>query len=616
MAILGVILLALLAISLFSRGGSKPQIPYTKLETLIEQGKVADVELRGHELSGRFTAAQKLSPERPAAETFQSRIPDFGDTGILGLLKKHNVPVNVVNAQGNGWTGLLGLLPWILIIGAWIWMSRRSIQQMTSMSGGGLGQLAQSRMKRAKPEASHTRFGDIAGQDAVKRDIVELVEFLKHPQRYEKLGADVPHGMLLYGPPGTGKTLMARALAGEAGVPFFHVSGSEFIEMVVGIGASRVRKTFDEAKKHQPSILFIDEIDAIGRRRGAGMGGGHDEREQTLNQILSEMDGFSEKQAVIVVAATNRPDVLDPALLRPGRFDRRLALELPDRPAREAILRIHTRDVPLAENVDLAVIAAGTPGFSGADIKNLVNEAAMLAARDSAEHVDGRYFDEARDKIMMGPSRPLTLQEDERHRIAVHESGHTAVAYFLPRADPLLKVTIIPRGRALGITEQMPEAERYISDEEYLRDRLAVMLAGRASEQAFLGTISSGADDDIQTATRLARAMVSRWGMSAEVGPIDLRISDDHPFLGLDITRERQFSERTAYEVDQAVKKLMSEAANRAIKLIQGHRSGIEALVTALEENEVLDADQIGRCLGRRDNDNVALAPAAAAAGG
>ncbi|HZD26440.1 MAG TPA: ATP-dependent zinc metalloprotease FtsH [Alphaproteobacteria bacterium] len=597
--IISALLVMVVAASLFFNKDRVPNIPYTRLETLIDQGRVAEVQVRGHELTGKFSQPQDIGPGKEKSTAFRSRVPEFGSTGILDRLQAHDVPVRVLDNPQGGWDWLYMLLPWLLIIGVWVWMSRRA----AGMYGGGLGQLTQSKLKRAQPEASQTRFDDVAGQESVKRDVTELVEFLKNPARYEEIGAEMPHGILLYGPPGTGKTLMARALAGEAGVPFFHVSGSEFIEMVVGIGASRVRQTFEEAKKHQPSILFIDEIDAIGRQRGAGMGGGHDEREQTLNQILNEMDGFTEKQAVVVVAATNRPDVLDPALLRPGRFDRRVALELPDRKAREAILRIHSRNVRLAEDVDLGVIAASTQGFSGADLRNLVNEAAILAARGSISHVSNRHLDEARDKVVLGASRPLSIAPEERRRLAVHESGHTAAAYFLPRADPPHKVTIIPHGQALGGTQQLPEAEQYVADEDYLRDRLAVTLAGRASEQVFLGNVSSGADDDIRTATRLARAMISRWGMSSRIGPVDLRTSDDHPFLGLDVTHQREFSERTAYQVDQEVKKLLSEATDRATRLIGEHRARIERLIDDLEEHETLEAEQIGACLATAGDD-------------
>jgi len=451
----------------------------------------------------------------------------------------------------------------------------------------------------------------VAGQDAAKREITELVEFLKNPQQYRRLGAEVPRGVLLMGPPGTGKTLMAKALAGEAGVGFYSISGSEFIEVFVGVGASRVRHLFEQAKQTAPSIIFIDELDSIGRTRGTGLGGGHDEREQTLNQILAEMDGFSGHEAVIVLAATNRPDVLDPALLRPGRFDRHVVLELPDRNDRIAILRVHSRKVPLADDVELEKIAAGTPGFSGADIKNLVNEAAMLAARDQQTNVSMHYFDEAREKLLLGTVRTLAIQPEERHRLAVHESGHALVAYFLPHADPLYKVSIIPRGRALGVTHQLPEQERHTLPEEYLLDRLAVMLAGRSAEQELLGSGSSGADDDIAQATALARAMVTRWGMSADIGPMDLRDSEEHPFLGREIAQPRHFSENSAQAVDEAVKQLLGDAQNRAIQLIRNKHSQLKRLIEALEKQETLDMEQVTACLGEKN-----IAPIRPPAGG
>jgi cell division protease FtsH len=402
----------------------------------------------------------------------------------------------------------------------------------------------------------------------------------------------------LVGPPGTGKTLLARALAGEAGVNFFNISASEFIEMFVGVGASRVRKMFDEAKKRAPSIIFIDELDAVGRVRGTGLGGGNDEREQTLNQILSEMDGFSGRETVIVLAATNRPDVLDPALLRPGRFDRHVTLELPDKTARKAILQVHTRKVPLATDVDLDLVSAGCPGFSGADLKNLVNEAAIAAARDGVEKVNMHHFEEMRDKIIMGTVRTLAIQPEEHHRLAVHEAGHTAAAYYLPHADPLYKVTIIPRGRALGGTHLLPTEERHTLDEDYLRDRLAVSLAGRCAEEFFIGNVSSGADDDIKNVTKLARAMVSQWGMSDDVGPVDLRQSEDHPFLGREIAQPRRFSEEMSSRVDDAVLKLIREAEERSYAVLKEHKLQIEQLIERLETEETVNWPDIDAILG------------------
>ncbi len=497
---------------------------------------------------------------------------------------------------------LAGLLPWILLIGIYWWFWRRMSGNMPGGVGGqNIQQFLKGRTSAKEPKATRpsVTFADVAGQDSAKREVSELVEFLKDPDRFRALGAEVPHGVLLNGPPGTGKTLLARALAGEAGVPFIAISASEFIEVFVGVGASRVRAMFEEAKKKQPSIIFIDELDAIGRVRGAGLGGGHDEREQTLNQILSEMDGFGGHEAVVVIAATNRPDVLDPALLRPGRFDRHITLDLPDRTARAAILKVHVRKVPLAESIDIDKLAAGTPGFSGADLRNLVNEAAVLAAREGAKRVSESHFEHARDRIVMGSERQLTMTPDERHRLAVHESGHTSVAHFVPNADPLFKVSIIPRGRALGATQTLPEFERYTLPEEYLRDRLAVMMAGRAAEKIFLNSLSSGADDDIKQATSLARAMVARWGMSDEIGPVDVRELDEHPFLGRAMAQPRQFSDATAKAVDDAVQRFLVEADDRAKRIIGEHRDAVDRLISALEAHETLDRAAIEECLGR-----------------
>lgn len=423
------------------------------------------------------------------------------------------------------------------------------------------------------------------------------MEFLREPERFEKVGAEVPHGVLLMGPPGTGKTLLAKALAGEADVPFFSTSGSEFIEVFVGVGAGRVRKMFEAARKAAPAVIFIDELDSIGRTRGTGLGGGHDEREQTLNQILAELDGFDGKEAVVVLAATNRPDVLDPALLRPGRFDRHVMLNLPDKAARRAILDIHARRLPLSETGDLDTIAAGTPGFSGADLKNLLNEAAINAARRSDDKITGSDLQDARDKVMMGTVRTLAIQPEERHRLAVHEAGHTAVAYYTPGADPLYKVTIIPRGRALGGTHMLSTEEHHTLPEDYLWAQLVILLAGRAAEKTLIGNVSSGADDDIKRATEMARSMVARWGMTEELGPVDLRQSEDHPFLGQSIARPREHADDTAARVDAAVIDLLKASEAEATRIIEGHRDRLLALVRELEEREVLEFDAIEACL-------------------
>ncbi|MEJ2552786.1 MAG: ATP-dependent zinc metalloprotease FtsH [Gammaproteobacteria bacterium] len=573
-------------------------MPYSTFKGEIAAGNVKEVVLRGKVVEGNLSKRIPSEPAGIKGTQFRTRVPDFGDDTLLPALQKHGVKVTVAAPSGGGWSALLiGILPWLLMIFLFYWLLQRAARGVGDRFGGPgeLKKFLESPAKQATvPQVS---FDDVAGQDNAKQDVSELVAFLKHPDTFRQLGAEVPRGVLLMGPPGTGKTLLARALAGEAGVPFFSISGSEFIEVFVGVGASRVRNLFAAAKKNAPSIIFVDELDSVGRTRGTGLGGGHDEREQTLNQILAEMDGFEGHEAVIVLAATNRPDVLDPALLRPGRFDRHVTLDLPDRKDRVALLQIHSRNVPLAADVDMEKLASGTPGFSGADVKNLINEAAMLAARENVKQVTMRFFDEARDKLLLGSVRTLAIQPDERHRLAVHESGHTLAAYFLPNSDPLYKVSIIPRGRALGGTQQLPDKERHTYPEEYLKDRLVVMLGGRAAEKSLLGSVSSGADDDIRQATALARAMVGRWGMSEDIGPVDMRESEEHPFLGREIAQPRHFSEHSAEVVDRAVQSLLLDAEERAATLINQHRSKLERLIATLEARETLQREDIETCL-------------------
>ena len=574
-------------------------ISYSRFKSLVENSKVEKVLLAGDTAKGQLFDSAPLGPQGEPGSRFSTRIPAFGDESLLPALEASGVQIEVAE-EGDGIVirALITLLPWVLFIGIWWWLLQRASRNMAGGLGG-RGKLQDFlRPPGKKTTIPDTTFKDVAGQENVKREISELVDFLRDPEQYRELGAEIPRGVLLMGPPGTGKTLLARALAGEAGVPFYTISASEFIEVFVGVGAARVRHLFEEAKKHAPSIIFIDELDSVGRTRGTGLGGGHDEREQTLNQILAEMDGFAGHEAVIVLAATNRPDVLDPALLRPGRFDRHVTIDLPDRKDRVAILKVHTRKVPLAKDVDFEKLAAGTPGFSGADIKNLVNEAAMFAARSKSTQVAMQDFDEARDKLLLGTVRTLAIQPQERHRLAVHEAGHTLVAYFLPLADPLYKVTIVPRGQALGGTHQLPEEERHTLPEDYLRDRLAVALAGRSAEKELLGTFSSGADNDISQATALARAMAARWGMTSEIGPVDLRDSEEHPFLGREIAQPRRYSEASAQAVDKAVRQLLHEAEEQAVSVIKAHRPALDRLIAALEELETLQRDQIEQCLG------------------
>ncbi|WP_455200128.1 ATP-dependent zinc metalloprotease FtsH [Kaarinaea lacus] len=576
-------------------------IPYSVFKQRVKEQRVTEVVLKGQIAEGKLDQPQPIGPRGEIGQRFKTRIPDIGDDTLLPMLEEHGVKVNVSSAAEEGvWARLiLGLLPWIIFIGFFVWLMRRAMRNIGGRIGGPGGELKDFlEPPSKKAEIPEITFKDVAGQENAKREVTELVEYLKNPEKFRKLGAEIPKGILLMGPPGTGKTLLARALAGEAGVPFFSISGSEFIEVFVGVGASRVRHLFEAAKKSAPSIVFIDELDSVGRTRGTGLGGGHDEREQTLNQILAEMDGFTGREAVLVLSATNRPDVLDPALLRPGRFDRHVTLDLPDRNDRIAILKVHIKNKPIASDVDLDKIAAGTPGFSGADLKNLANEAAILAARKGEQQITTTDFEDARDKVILGTERTLAIEPDEKHRLAVHEAGHTLVAYYLPNADTLHKVSIVPHGRALGATEQLPEHERHTLPEEYLHDRLAVMLGGRTAEKELLGSLSSGADDDIHQATVMARAMVSRWGMSEEIGPVDLRESEEHPFLGREIAQPRRYSEHSAEAVDEATHQLLLKAEQRATEVVHSHRSQLDRLISELENKETLHKEEIEKCLG------------------
>jgi len=590
--LVGSVVFALLS-SQFSPVTPPPRnVTYSEMKDLIRQGDVTEVTLETNAITAQLRNATPSETQRVRAIT-----PQQPDQELLPLLEDRGV---VITAEEPATPSiLLSMLPWLVIFGFYFWVMRR--MRTGGIGGGfpgGIGDFLGSRSSKPTKPTRTVTFADVAGQDTAKREVSELVEFLRDPDRFQRVGATVPHGVLLMGPPGTGKTLLARALAGEADVPFFSTSGSEFIEVFVGVGAGRVRKMFEEARKQAPAIIFIDELDSIGRTRGTGLGGGHDEREQTLNQILAELDGFAAREAVVVLAATNRPDVLDPALLRPGRFDRHVTLSLPDKLARRAILDVHAKDLPLRRDVDLTQVAAGTPGFSGADLKNLLNEAAISAARRAAIDITPADLDEARDKVMMGTVRTLAIQPEEKHRLAVHEAGHTAAAHYSPGADPLYKVTIIPRGHALGGTHMLPENERHTLPEAYLRVQLATLLAGRAAEKLLLGSVSSGADDDIKRATALARSMVARWGMDPEIGPVDLRESEDHPFLGQQIAQPRSFADETAARVDQAVIDLLHTAEEQATAVISAHRNEVMALVDRLEAEEVLDLDAITSCLG------------------
>ncbi|MDJ0639473.1 MAG: ATP-dependent zinc metalloprotease FtsH [Paracoccaceae bacterium] len=566
-------------------------VSYSTAKDMIRDGRVDQATLDEHGITVTDTR-DPLEEQRQ----YRAVTPSQGDPELLPLLEEQDVDVTA--REPSGVSVLSYLLPWIILLALYFWLQRRMLGQISGGPGtGGLGGLLGGRFAKPSERRSQITFEDVAGQDQAKKEVAELVEFLREPERFRKVGAEVPHGVLLMGPPGTGKTLLAKALAGEADVPFFSTSGSEFIEIFVGVGAGRVRKLFEAARKAAPAVIFIDELDSIGRTRGTGLGGGHDEREQTLNQILAELDGFEGKEAVVVLAATNRPDVLDPALLRPGRFDRHVTLNLPDQKARRAILDIHARDLPLVDKKDLDTIAEGTPGFSGADLKNLLNEAAITAARRRGDRITREDLGEARDKVMMGTVRTLAIKPEERHRLAVHEAGHTAAAFYTPGADPLYKVTIIPRGRSLGGTHMLEKEEHHTLPEDYLRGQLVILLAGRAAEKALIGTVSSGADDDIKRATVLARSMVARWGMSDDLGPVDLRRREDHPFLGQSIAQPHEHADETAAQVDRAVIGLLREAEAEAKRIIAEHEEAIGFLVHELEAKETLDFKEITACL-------------------
>jgi cell division protease FtsH len=529
---------------------------------------------------------------------FSTTIPASDDPGLIPLLEKHQVDIHVEPA-GSAWseTFLFHLLPW-LFLGLILLLVLRAPRRKGKTSEG-LFDFAKSRARRYERTDTPIRFQDVAGAVHAKRDLEEIVDYLRDPSRYATLGCRMPRGILLGGPPETGKTLLARAVAGEANVPFYSASGSEFVEIFVGVGAARVRDLFANAKKEAPAVIFIDEIDAIGRARGAGLGGGHEEREQTLNQILSEMDGFTPHESVVVLAATNRPDVLDPALIRPGRFDRQITLDLPQRQARHDILRVHTRQVPMAHDVDLARIAAQTVGFSGADLQNLVNEAALLAGRRRMPYVSAREFDEAREKILLGDERDEPIAAEEHRIAAYHEAGHALLAKLLPGADPLHKVTIIPRSRSLGVTHQMPTEDRHSVSRRDLLNRLAIMLGGRVAEQLVFQDLTSGAGDDLKRATQLARRMVCQWGMSERLGPMVVRQGEEHMFLRRETMQERDTSEQTARLIDEEIHRLLCEAEQRAQQTLAVHRVHLEALAQALLTHETLDAEMVDHLLKR-----------------
>ena len=571
---------------------NKPQRPsdaisYSEFWSSVESGAINKVSIQGEEITGVGEDGRPFKTVAPS------------DTELLPMLRKSDVNISVNKPEATPWylTLFVSWFPMLLLIGVWIFFMR----QMQMGGKGGALSFGKTRAKLQGEGEVKVTFKDVAGIDEAKEELEEIIDFLRDPQKFTRLGGRIPKGVLLAGPPGTGKTLLARAIAGEAGVPFFTISGSDFVEMFVGVGASRVRDLFTQGKKNAPCIIFIDEIDAVGRHRGAGLGGGHDEREQTLNQLLVEMDGFEGNDGVIIIAATNRPDVLDPALLRPGRFDRQVVVPVPDIKGREMILDIYGKKTKLAADVDMAVIARGTPGFSGADLENLVNEAALLAARENKDEVDASMLERAKDKVMMGAERrSMIISDKEKEITAYHEAGHALVARLLPGADPIHKVTIIPRGRALGLTMQLPVDEKYTHARGYLLDRIAILFGGRVAEQLVFNEITTGAGNDIERASELARKMVCEWGMSDELGPLAYGKKEEHIFLGREIAQHRDYSEQTAQRIDAAVKQIIVEANDKVTRLLEENRDILKAIAAELLERETIVLEDIDTIIAAR----------------
>ena len=613
--LIGVLILTLIGWYLYQNfvprsDASVTSVPYSVVTAQIDAGNVKEatitdssiqVDLDKSVLWNKTDQTVETGSGAGTVETDQLKatIPPVVQTNnqqLMDQLAAQEVIVNGEQRSSSLWTGLLvSFLPILLFLGLILFMGRQMTRGQQNVFGFG-----RSRARQHDPERPQVTFADVAGEEEAKRELTEVVDFLRNPAKYHQLGARLPRGVLLVGPPGTGKTLMARAVAGEAGVPFFSISASEFVEMFVGVGASRVRDLFEKAKTHSPAIIFIDELDAVGRQRFAGLGGSNDEREQTLNQLLVEMDGFDTNQEVIIMAATNRPDVLDPALLRPGRFDRQVTIGLPDRAGRESILKIHSRGIPLAADVDIPSLAKGTTGFSGADLSNLVNESALTAARRNKKLIDKSDFEDALDKVLLGTVRAGIMNDEERKVVAYHEGGHALVAHLTPGTDPLRKVSIVPRGRALGVAIQSPEEDRYNVSKTYLLGRLDTALGGRAAEIAVFDEITTGAESDLKQATALARRMVGLWGMSDEVGPVYLGTGEEHVFLGREIVQEKAFSDSTATRLDKAVREIVEDALGRATTMVEANREKLEELVKALLDKETLDAAEVTAILGPR----------------
>jgi cell division protease FtsH len=599
------LVLALIFLAIFSvfnkQHGREPEIVFSEFMTAVDRGDVQKVTIQGHNIQGEYKNGERF-------RTFAPNDPE-----LVKSLREKKVKIAAKPEEDSPWymVLLLNWFPMLLLIGVWIFFMRQM-----QVGGGKAMSFGKSRAKLLTENQHRVTFSDVAGVDEAKDDLQEIIAFLKDPKKFTKLGGRIPKGCLLVGPPGTGKTLLARAIAGEAGVPFFSISGSDFVEMFVGVGASRVRDLFVQGKKNAPCIIFIDEIDAVGRHRGAGLGGGHDEREQTLNQLLVEMDGFEANEGVILIAATNRPDVLDPALLRPGRFDRRVVVPRPDVKGREGILQVHTRKVPVGSDVDIGVLARSTPGFAGADLENLVNEAALLAARNNKEKVDMRDFELAKDKVMMGAERrSMIISDEEKRNTAYHEAGHALVAKLLPGADPIHKVTIIPRGMALGLTQQLPMDEKHTYPREYLLNNLVILFGGRVAEELVLNHMTTGAGNDIEKATDLARRMVCEWGMSEKLGPMTFGKKEEEIFLGRDFTQKVDYSENTAIEIDAEVRRIIQDSYHKAKELLKTNLRLLHKVAESLLEKEVLDGseiDAIVREFGGNGGDP--LAPSAAAA--
>lgn len=599
------LVLTLVFFSISVSSGLGRQVPYGFFRKQLTQGNVKEVVLKTDTVNGVWLSppADPENAEKVLEAKFFAVLPTVEDRELIELFSQH-LPDGRYKTERPAWTPLMSVMfasfaMLIVVLGFAWFVFRRSVDPMGA--GGMVSNFIRSPAKRFQQADQQNTFEDVAGMEQAKRELQEIVEFLKNPAKFQRLGAQIPKGVLLMGPPGTGKTLMARATAGEAGVPFFSINGSEFIQMFVGVGASRVRDLFRTAKDASPAILYIDEIDAVGRVRGAGVGGGHDEREQTLNQILGEMDGFQQTEAVIVLASTNRPDVLDPALLRPGRFDRHVNIERPNKQGRIGILKVHTRKVPLSDKVDLERIAGGTIGFSGADLRNLVNEAALNAARYDKACVDDVDFELAKDRVLMGVQQEELISDHEKRMTAYHEAGHALIAWVLPELEPVHKVTIVPRGRALGVTQLQADEEKHSYGERYLHNRLAFIMGGRVAEKMIFGEYSGGAESDLQRATSLARKMVAHWGMSERIGPVAFRQTEEHPFLGREMHEAREFSEQTANTIDDEIRRILLEASNRAEQLLTEQRSRLDSLAEALLKTETVTREDMTTLLGARE---------------